>query len=56
METITQPDTKLSFRCPEEVQRAVKIAAINRRTSIQQLCVEAICKYLKLPVPKDEAV
>lgn len=53
METIPQPEIKLAFRCSEEFQKTVKIAAITRGLSVQQLCIEAVCKYLKLPVPKE---
>ncbi len=53
METIPQPEIKLAFRCSEEFQKTVKIAAINRGITVQQLCIEALCKHLKVPVPKD---
>lgn len=48
MDTLTQtkPDTFMRFRLPEELYKRVRIEAINRSVSLQQLCTEALTHYL----------
>lgn len=58
MSTIQQtdykPDATISFRCDPEWKKVVNKAAIDRGQSMQEICIAAISKYLKIELPRAE--
>jgi hypothetical protein len=50
IKTISQADEtqQVTIRVPEDLHRAVKIEAINRKATAQDIWIAAVRKYLKL--------
>lgn len=59
MSTIQQADKQeaatISFRCDPEWKKEVGKAAIDRGETIQEICIAAVTRYLKISGPKQNA-
>jgi hypothetical protein len=66
MATVTQTNVKqrsgkrspqkfVKFRVPEELWERLNIAKIKGRTNLEQMCTEAIERYLNKVMPADKA-
>ncbi len=40
------PVQMIRFRCPDDLAQRLKMEAVQRRTSIQRLCIEAVTAHL----------
>jgi hypothetical protein len=52
---LSDKSEKITVRCSNDLKRAVTIAALDRKISIEALCVELIAAGLDLQLDRDKA-